>query len=123
MGRLSAWLAIAFGAAVAVAQIARNWDNLDHWPTWAIDELAAAVLIVSGVRALQGKPTRALMVGWSFACGLYLSGFASHAVRAQYFAGGLLLAAIVGVMFAVSVAGLALILMDRKATGNEKRPA
>lgn len=78
MRKYSAWLAIAAGVIVVVAQIYRNWNNWANWMTWTVDELAALFLIAAGISALRRPVTRLLPVAWSFACGLWAAGAIIH---------------------------------------------
>ena len=119
MLKLSAWLAILVGVGVAVAQIIRNYDNWENWPSWMVDEAAAAILIAAGVAALRKRTTRLLPVGWAFAAGLYVSALINHAHVMSLSTGALYAAEqriviIVAGLFAASLAGLALVLFDRR---------
>jgi peptidoglycan/LPS O-acetylase OafA/YrhL len=119
MFKLSAWLAIGVGAAIAIAQVARNFDNLENWPMWTIDLIAAALLIAAGALALRRQETRLLTVGWSFALGLYVSALVSHqrtleiAEGARH-AAALQLVVIALGLVALSLAGLGLVLHRRQ---------
>ena len=121
MVKLSAWLAIAVGVVLAAAQLLRNYDNWQNWPTWMIDELAAVVLVAAGLLALRRRTTRLLPVGWAFACGLYAAGVVSRwnalgpATAEAYGAEQRLMAAVAGLV-GVSLVGLALVLFSRKPT-------
>jgi hypothetical protein len=121
MLRLSSWLAIAVGALLAAAQIARNYDNLENWPTWGIDVMSGAILVYGGWRALRRRSDRSLAAAWAFAAGLFLSAFVSHyqAWTTADPAGGLhaaeqRIALIVAALLAVSGAGVAMSLLGRK---------
>ncbi|MFZ5719473.1 MAG: hypothetical protein ACOY5Y_08410 [Pseudomonadota bacterium] len=118
MSKLSAWLAIAVGLMVAVAQIVRNYDNWENWPSWMVDEAAAAILVAAGVAALRKRTTRFLPVGWSFAAGLYISALINHAhilslSTGAHHAAELRIVMIVAGLLAVSLVGLGLVLLDR----------
>lgn len=119
MLKLSAWLAIAVGVSVAAAQILRNYDNWENWPSWMVDEAAAAILVVAGVAALRKRTTRLLPVGWAFAAGLYVSALINHAHVMSLSSGALYVAeqrivVIVAGLLALSLVGLALVLLDRR---------
>jgi hypothetical protein len=116
MIKLSAWMAIAVGGLIAVAQLARNLDNWANWTTWMVDEAAAAVLLVAGLLALRKQTTRLLPVGWSFAAGLYAAGLVSHwnamqLVGAELYASEQRLTFIVGAILALCLVGVALVLL------------
>jgi hypothetical protein len=119
MMRLSAWLAIAFGASVAVAQLVRNWGNWGAWPTWTIDEFSSAVLILAGVLTLRGTTGRFLAPGWAFACGLFGSSLIGYwrglaLFEGEAYAGHLRFLAIVAALLSVCIVGLALSLAERR---------
>jgi hypothetical protein len=44
----AAYLALAFGVFLAIAETARNWGNWQWWPFWLVDYVAAT-LLVAGV--------------------------------------------------------------------------
>lgn len=124
MIKLSAWLAIGVGAAIAVAQVARNFDNLENWPMWAIDLVAAAILVAAGVLALRRQATRLLTVGWSFSLGLYLSALVAHLrtlglVEGPRHDATLQLVVIVLGLVALSLAGLGMGLLRRPKAQSE----
>jgi peptidoglycan/LPS O-acetylase OafA/YrhL len=121
MIKLSAWMAIGAGLLLGAGQIARNYDNLANWPTWTIDLVAAAVMVVAGVLALRRRTTRLLPVGWSFALGLYTSSFVTHWNVTQGASGELLMAEerlvmIIGALVAICLAGIALVLLAPKTS-------
>lgn len=119
MVKLSAWMAIAVGALLAVAQIYRNYDNLANWTMWTIDVAAGIVMVVAGLLALRKQTTRLLPVGWSFAAGLFASGTVSHwntlkVVTGELYASEQRLFMILGVLDLVCIAGVALVLFAPK---------
>ena len=121
MEKLSAWLAIAVGVLIASAQLVRNFDNWANWPTWMIDEAAAAVMIIAGILALWKRTTRLLLVGWAFACGVYGAAMITHMnslplVSAQIYDAERQLLIVIGGLLAVSAAGLALALFARRTS-------
>ena len=78
MMKLSAWLAVGVSIPLAVSQLVRNWDNMDRWWTWGVDELVAVLLAIAGVMVLRGRSSRFLAPAWSFATALYMSSLATH---------------------------------------------
>ena len=120
MWKLSAWLAIAVAAPLSVSQLARNWGNWEHWWTWGVDELVAALLVAAGIVALRGGSQRFLAPAWAFAVALYLTSFLQHQFTVQNSSGDLQakelqLTMIVAGLLAASLAGLALSLFERRA--------
>lgn len=120
MIRISAWLAIAFGALGAVLEVLRNWPDWQWWPFWVVDYIAAALLIVGGVLALRGRGERVLGAGWGFACAMFWMSFFGHLrglrEAAEVGAREQRLTLIIGVMFAVTTAGLLSALLGRSKT-------
>lgn len=119
MLKLSAWLAIAVGLLLAAGQVARNYDNMENVQTWAVDVFAGLVMVASGLLALRKQTTRLLPVGWSFACGLYVTAFITHLTIMQEASGDWYIAEqrlvfIIGGLLTVSLAGLALVLFAPK---------
>ena len=121
MVKLSAWLSIVVGVLLAAAQLLRNWDNWANWPSWMVDEFAAVVMIAAGLLALRKRTTRLLPVGWSFACGLYISALIGHLNTMANSEGELHMAAqklviIVGGLLGLSFAGLVMVIFGRRST-------
>jgi hypothetical protein len=115
MVRLSSWLAIAMGALLAIAQLARNFNNPEHWMTWTIDVAAGLIMIAAGLLALRKRTTRLLPVGWAFALGLYAAAFLTHLTILQkadgeWYQAELRLVVILGGLLAATLAGLALVM-------------
>lgn len=122
MLRISSWMAIVIGALLSIGQVVRNVDDFENWPNWGIDVLAGAILAYGGYRALKKRSDRSLAAAWAFAAGLFLSAFVSHyqalakaAPDGTYYAAEERLAAIVGALMAVSLAGVAMSLLGKKA--------
>jgi len=115
MIKLSSWLAIAVGAVLAVAQIARNLDNPDNWMSWSIDVFAGLVIVAAGLLALRKQTTRLLPVGWSFALGLYAAAFLTHLTLMQkaegeWYQAEMKLVVVLGGLLAATLVGLALVM-------------
>jgi hypothetical protein len=122
MMKLSAWLAVGVSVPLAVSQLVRNWDNLDRWWTWGVDELVAALLLAAGLMVLRGRSSRFLAPAWSFAAALYLSSFATHwftlqGTPAAIHATERLLTTIIAGLLAVSLVGTFLALSERAPKG------
>lgn len=112
MIRISAILAVAFGLALAVLEVARNWGHWEWWPFWVVDYVAAALLVTGGVGALRRGGSSWLTGGWGFTCAMFWMSFFGHYE-------GLMKAAspdpheqrltlIIGLMFVLTIIGLAL---------------
>jgi hypothetical protein len=118
MMKLSAWLAVGVSLLLAASQLVRNWDNLDRWWTWGVDELVAALLLAAGLMVLRGRSSRFLAPAWSFATALYLSSLATHVFTLQGTPAAIhaterLLTTIIGGLLAVSLVGAFMALSDR----------
>ncbi|MEL6473335.1 MAG: hypothetical protein AAFQ21_04570 [Pseudomonadota bacterium] len=87
MIRASAYLAIAFGVFLAVAEVVRNWGDWQWWPWWVVDYIAAALLIFGGQRLLSTGTIRWLAGGWGWTAGTFYSSFFAHVERLQSGAG------------------------------------
>jgi hypothetical protein len=121
MTRISAWLAVVFGAALAILEAVRNWGDWQWWPMWVVDYIAAALLLIGGVRALRtrGAETTWLTAGWGFTCAMFWMSFFGHYRGVMEAAGAVSareqrLTLIIGVMFAITVIGLASSLWRRR---------
>jgi hypothetical protein len=121
MLRLSSWMAMAVGVALILAQVVRNYDNLEAWPTWGIDILAGLILIYGGWRAIKRRSDRSLAAAWAFPAGLFLSAFASYFQALAWSdpdgtlnANHMRLAVITGGLMVVCVAGVAMSLLGKK---------
>jgi hypothetical protein len=115
MLKLSSWLAIAVGALLAIGQVVRNYDNPEHWMTWAVDVVAGLIIVAAGLLALRKRTTRLLPVGWSFAMGLYAAAFLTHLTilqkaQGEWYEAELKLVLIVGALLGATVIGLVLVM-------------
>lgn len=118
--RTSARIAIGFALFLAIAEIVRNWGDWGFWPFWVVDYIAVALLLVGAMRSLRaGQASLWLSGAWGFTCAMFYGSFFSHV-------GELLadpnaadhgpidhwrLTATIGVLFAITIAGLALSLV------------
>lgn len=122
MTMLSAWLSIGIGVLLGGAQLYRNWGHWDNWMGWGVDIFAALVMVVAGLLALRKRTTRLLPVGWAFGIGLYVSALINHLMVMLTVEPGPLydakqqLVMIISVLLVLLLAGLALVLFDRKKT-------
>ena len=120
MMTLSAWLSIGVGVVLGAGQLFRNWGNWDQWMSWGVDIFAAVVMVVAGLLALRKRTTRLLPVGWAFGIGLYVSALVSHLMVMLVVEPGALhdakrqLVVIISGLLALMLAGLALVLFDRR---------
>lgn len=120
MIRTSAFLAIAFGVFLAIAEIVRNWGNWQPWPFWLVDFIAAGALLWGGRRTLKQGSSRLLSAAWGFTAGIFWMSFFSHAETLnngaeKIYAGGAvnesLLTLIIGAMLLLAIAGLVMSLL------------
>jgi hypothetical protein len=76
--RISAWLAIVFGLALAVLEAVRNWGDWQWWPFWVVDYVAALLLVIGGALAIRRGEIHWLTAGWGFACAMFWMSFFGH---------------------------------------------
>lgn len=112
MIRVSAFLAIAFGVFLAIAEAARNWGDWQWWPYWLVDYIAVALLIFGAQRALKTGTVRWLAGAWGWTAGTFYSSFFSHIERISVGAEDRVgnideqpLTIIIGVMLGISILG------------------
>ena len=115
MTALSARIAIAFGVFLAIAEVVRNWGDWQPWPWWVVDYIAVALLLYGGRAALPGRPQRnvtPLCGAWGFACAMFYGSFFSHLEALNEKGTGPIeshtLTLTIGVLFAITILGLAL---------------
>lgn len=77
MGRVSAVLAIVAGLSLAIAETWLNWGDWQPWPFFVVDYIAAALLLLGGLRTLrkQSGGLRLLAGGWGFTTGMVWMAF------------------------------------------------
>ena len=118
MSRASAFLAMAFGVVLALAEIARNWGNWQWWPFWLVDFIAAALLLGGAALVLRKNScgTTVLCGAWGFTTAMFYMSFWSHIEHYNEAADGNLaqnpLTAIIGAMWVVTIIGFVLALLS-----------
>lgn len=122
MIRLSAFLAIAFGVFLAIAEAARNWGDWQWWPYWVVDYIAAALLIFGGQRYIFKGSVRWLAGAWGWTAGTFYASFFSHVERLTSGATGHTgpiaedrLTVIIGLMLLIAVGGFLGALLGKRA--------
>jgi hypothetical protein len=116
MLRAAAHLALAFGAFLALAELARNWGNWQWWPFWLVDFIAASLLVAGASRTLRERPGGgALLSGaWGFTTAMFYISFWSHIESSDEPAEGNLaqrpLTVIIGALWIVTLVGFGLTL-------------
>ncbi len=114
MQRASAQLALAFGLLLAIAEIARNWGDWQWWPFWLVDFIAAGLLVVGSASTLRDLPRGPVLLAgaWGFTSAMFYMSFWSHIGSLdQPVEGNVLhgpLTVIIGVMWLLTILGLAL---------------
>ncbi len=122
MGRISAVLAIVAGIALAAAETWLNWGDWQPWPFFVVDYLAAAMLLLGGVRTLrqQSGGLRLLCGAWGFTAGMAWMAFFrtwQEAGAASDFTDTVpvtVLLALIGALLGVSLLGLAMTVLHRE---------
>ena len=120
MQKVAAYLAIAFGVFLAIAEAVRNWGNWQWWPYWLMDYIAAALLVAGGALVLRKAPRgSAVLAGaWGFTTGIFYSSFWSHIDHFDQPADGNIaqtpLTIIIGILWVITIVGFALSLGSRK---------
>ncbi len=120
--KISAWLAVAFGLFLSVAEIARNWGNWEYWPFWLIDYIAVALLLIGGVAVLRGDgAARWLAAAWGFTTAMFYGSFFGHlrdvtngTVSPADVSREPRLTIIIGIMFGFTLVGITLALWPRR---------
>lgn len=121
MRTFAAWLALAFGTFLAVAEVVRNGGTVQWWPFWVVDYIAVGLLLWGAAAVLWRPSTRGLPVltaGWGFACAMFWMSLFGHIDEMS--SSGVpmsldgispatdepMLTIIIGVLFAITVVGL-----------------
>ena len=116
MIRRSAFIALAFGVFLIIAEIARNWGNWQPWPFWLVDFIAAGALIWGGLLTLNQGSSRLLSAAWGVTVGIFWMSYFSHVetlVAGTQTAGEGPLTLMIGVMLLVAIVGLFMSLTRR----------
>ncbi len=122
MIRNSAFLALAFGLFLAIAEVVRNWGNWQPWPFWIVDFISAGALIWGALRSLRQGSSRLLSAAWGFTVGIFWMSFFSHTAalnagtERSYASGSMsegMLTLIIGAMLLAAIAGLFMSLTRR----------
>jgi hypothetical protein len=100
-------LALVFAVSLGVGETVINWGHWQFAPLWIVDYIIAGWLLWGIRRTRSGHHGHVLLSGWAFAAGVfYMALFTSldpeSSVNAQ---GKTVLLSLIGVMFALSVAG------------------
>ena len=117
MSRAAARLALAFGAILALAELARNWGSWQWWPFWLVDFVAAGLLVAGASLALRGHARGAPMLAgaWGFTSAMFYMSFWSHVEHFNEPADGNLaqgpLTIVIGAMWVVTIVGFVLSLL------------
>lgn len=115
MIKTSARIAIGFGIFLAIAEVVRNWGDWQWWPWWVVDYIAVALLLYGGRVALRSRSAAPLCAGWGFTCAMFWMSFFSHLESLHEKGTGPIeshtLTAVIGVLFAITIIGLALALV------------
>lgn len=117
----AAWLALAFGTFLAIAEALRNSGEVQWWPFWVVDYIAVGLLLWGAAAVLWRPSARGLPIltaGWGFACAMFWMSFFGHIdevmssgvavdlTNAQSAVDEPVLTIIIGVLFAITVVGL-----------------
>lgn len=121
MKTFAAWLALAFGTFLAVAEVVHNGGTVQWWPFWVVDYIAVGLLLWGAAAVLWKPSARGLPVltaAWGFTCAMFWMSLFAHIDELS--ASGVpmsldgissatdepMLTIIIGVLFAVTVVGL-----------------
>jgi hypothetical protein len=130
----AARLALGFATFLAIAEALRNSGVVQWWPFWVVDYIAVGLLLWGAAAVLwrteAGRGGAILAAGWGFACAMFWMSFFGHVnevmqsgvavdvTNAQSALDEPWLTVIIGMLFAITVVGLAtsLIAETRKST-------
>ena len=123
MIKISAYMALAFAAWLAVTEIIRNWGDWQWAPFWIVDYMAAALLAFGGQRALRRGTVRWLTGAWGFTSAMFYMSFFSHVydlrTKASNHNGPIdetTLTAIIGILLVITFIGFFLSLAGKRPT-------
>lgn len=118
----SAWLALAFGTFLAVAEVLRNSGEVQWWPFWVVDYVAVGLLLWGAAAVLwtpaANRGGAILTAGWGFAAAMFWMSFFGHVdevlssgvaiemTNAQSALDEPWLTVIIGVLFMLTIVGL-----------------
>lgn len=118
----SAWLALAFGTFLAVAEVLRNSGEVQWWPFWVVDYVAVGLLLWGAAVVLwtpaANRGGAILTAGWGFAAAMFWMSFFGHVdevlssgvaieiTNAQSALDEPWLTVIIGVLFVLTIVGL-----------------
>jgi hypothetical protein len=112
-GRLAFRLALPFALFLGAAEVVRNWGDWGFWPFWLVDYIAVALLAGGWYATRTRRPGGAtlLAAAWGFTCAMFYMSFFGHVERLGQAGRGPIderpLTAAIGLLFAVTVVGLA----------------
>lgn len=121
MKTFAAWLALAFGTFLSLAEVVRNGGTVQWWPFWVVDYIAVGLLLWGAAAVLWKPSTRGLPVltaGWGFTCAMFWMSLFGHideistsgvAMSLESISSATdepMLTIIIGVLFAITVVGL-----------------
>ena len=116
MQSASAWLALAFGAFLALAETVRNWGDWQWWPFWLVDFIAAGLLLAGSTATLRQRPRGSVLLAgaWGFTSAMFYMSFWSHIESFEQPAEGNLpqgpLTLVIGILWGLTILGFALAL-------------
>ena len=126
----SSRFALGFGIFIALAETVRRWGNWPFLPFFLDDWIAGVFLVYGDVRSRRswtiGRPYQA--AAWAFNCGLMYGSFFTHLEHwSQPPEAGWIpheaLVVIIGVLYALALAGLAGTLLTAPRTAGGDAPA
>jgi hypothetical protein len=110
------------GAVLAIAETWLNWGDWQPWPFFVVDYLAAAMLVLGGLRTLRKQKggLRLLAGGWGFTAGMAWMAFFltwQQAGTGSKFTDTVTpdaLLALIGALLLASLAGLAFAVLHKE---------
>lgn len=121
MKTFAAWLALAFGTFLSLAEVVRNGGTVQWWPFWVVDYIAVGLLLWGAAAVLWKPGARGLPVltaGWGFTCAMFWMSLFGHideisrsgvAMNLESISSATdepMLTIIIGILFAITVVGL-----------------
>ncbi|MEO0882213.1 MAG: hypothetical protein AAFY34_05730 [Pseudomonadota bacterium] len=121
MIRVSAYLALAFAAFLAIGEVARNWGDWQWAPFWIVDYIAAGLLAFGSWRYFTQTGVRWLTGAWGFSAAMFYMSFFSHLENLRLTADGHTgpieesrLTMIIGVLMVIVFVGFVLSLFGKR---------